>query len=142
MSEYRGTCFCGAIEVTVTGDPVAMGYCHCNSCREWSAAPVNAFALWKPSEVAVTKGEGALASFKKTERSDRRFCRTCGGHVMAVHPAPVDLVELFPAILPELTYAPKFHLGYSEKVLSIRDGLPKYKDLPAEMGGSGETLPE
>jgi hypothetical protein len=27
-------------------------------------------------------------------------------------------------------------------VLPIRDGLPKMKDFPAELGGSGETLPE
>jgi hypothetical protein len=25
---------------------------------------------------------------------------------------------------------------------SLVDGLPKLKDFPAEMGGSGETLPE
>jgi hypothetical protein len=27
-------------------------------------------------------------------------------------------------------------------VLPIRDGLPKLKDFPSELGGSGETLPE
>jgi len=27
-------------------------------------------------------------------------------------------------------------------VLRVRDGLPKMKDMPKEMGGSGETLPE
>ena len=34
---YDGSCFCGAVEFTVTGAPVSMGYCHCNSCRHWSA---------------------------------------------------------------------------------------------------------
>ena len=28
------------------------------------------------------------------------------------------------------------------KVLSVNDGLPKMKDFPKEMGGSGVTLPE
>jgi hypothetical protein len=42
----KGRCFCGAVEITVTGDPVGMGYCHCSSCRSWAAAPVNAFTLW------------------------------------------------------------------------------------------------
>jgi hypothetical protein len=27
-------------------------------------------------------------------------------------------------------------------VMPIRDGLPKMKDVPKEMGGSGQTLPE
>lgn len=25
----KGSCFCGAVEFTVSGDPAAMGYCHC-----------------------------------------------------------------------------------------------------------------
>ena len=56
MSEHKASCFCGAVEFTVTGDPVAMGYCHCSSCRHWSAGPVNAFSLWQPSAIKVTKG--------------------------------------------------------------------------------------
>jgi len=27
-------------------------------------------------------------------------------------------------------------------VLHIHDGVPKMRDMPGEMGGSGETLPE
>ena len=53
---YQGSCFCGAVRFTVTGEPAAMGYCHCESCRTWSAAPVNAFTLWKPDAVQITQG--------------------------------------------------------------------------------------
>jgi hypothetical protein len=31
---------------------------------------------------------------------------------------------------------------YQEAVLRIHDGLPKQKDVPAEMGGSGKLLAE
>lgn len=34
------------------------------------------------------------------------------------------------------------HVNYQESVLPIRDGVPKLKDLPKEMGGSGVALPE
>jgi hypothetical protein len=34
------------------------------------------------------------------------------------------------------------HLNYEETVLSIKDGLPKLKDFPAKIGGSGQVLPE
>src|SRR5207249_6986507 len=43
LKTYKGSCFCGAVKFTVTGEPAAMGYCHCESCRSWSAGPVNAF---------------------------------------------------------------------------------------------------
>src|SRR5690349_14718593 len=50
---HLGTCFCGAVQVEVTGSPEGMGYCHCQSCRSWSGGPVNAFSLWKPEAVRV-----------------------------------------------------------------------------------------
>ena len=45
---HVGRCFCGAVELTVTGEPTVMGYCHCADCRAWSAGPVNAFTIWPP----------------------------------------------------------------------------------------------
>ena len=81
----KGSCFCGAVEIEVEGAPEAMGYCHCNSCRSWSASPVNAFSLWKPGSVKVTKGAENVAMFAKTAMSERQFCKICGGHLMANH---------------------------------------------------------
>ena len=53
---HSGNCFCGTVKLEVTGSPEAMGYCHCSSCRSWSAGPVNAFSLWKPDAVRITAG--------------------------------------------------------------------------------------
>jgi hypothetical protein len=61
--KHTGACFCGAVELEVTGAPEAMGYCHCASCRSWSAGPVNAFTLWKPENVKVTKGSDKVGHF-------------------------------------------------------------------------------
>jgi hypothetical protein len=41
-----------------------------------------------------------------------------------------------------LKFEPAIHVNYGETVLRIKDGLPKLKDFPAEMGGSGEMLPD
>ena len=30
----------------------------------------------------------------------------------------------------------------AERVMEVNDGLPKFKDMPAEFGGSGDTLPD
>lgn len=138
---YRGECFCGAVEVEATGAPAAMGYCHCSSCRSWSAAPVNAFTLWAPDAVRVTRGAEFVGHYAKTPNSDRQFCTQCGGHVMTDHP-PFNLVDVYAATLPTLRFAPALHVNYGETVLRMRDGLPKMKDFPKELGGSGDTLPE
>ena len=138
---YKGQCFCGAVEIEVSGAPEGMGYCHCNSCRSWSAGPVNAFTLWKPEAVRVTKGADGVAMFQKTEASQRQYCRTCGGHIMTNHP-PLGMVDVYAATLPTLNFGPALHVNYAETVLPIRDGLPKLRDFPAEFGGSGELIQE
>ena len=66
MSEnHKGKCFCGAVELAVTGTPEGMGYCHCDSCRSWSAGPVNAFTLWKPAAVQITKGSQHMENTRR-----------------------------------------------------------------------------
>ncbi len=138
---YQGACFCGAVTIEVSGAPAAMGYCHCNSCRAWSAAPVTAFSLWQPDSVRVTGGTEHLACFARSPASERHYCRRCGGHVMTRHPG-MGLVDVYPAVLCSLAFVPALHVNYAETVLPIRDGLPKLKDFPAPLGGSGETMPE
>lgn len=138
---HQGQCFCGAVEIEVTGEPEGMGYCHCRSCRSWSGGPVNAFTLWKPEAVKVTAGSEYVATFQKTPQSQRQYCARCGGHLMANHPT-FGLVDVFVATIPTLNFAPGLHVNYAETVLPMRDGLPKFKDFPAEIGGSGETMAE
>lgn len=135
--EYAGTCFCGAVQVKVSGDPVAMGYCHCESCRGWSAGPVNAFTLWKPDAVAITAGADNVGSYSKSPGSIRKWCKTCGGHVLTEHPA-MGVTDVYAPIIPDFEFKPGVHVHYQEAVLEIDDGLTKLKDLPKEMGGSGE----
>lgn len=138
---HNGSCFCGAVELTVSGEPAAMGYCHCHSCRQWSAGPVNAFTLWPPEAVKVTKGDDNLGTYTKTPQSNRRWCTICGGHVLTEHPS-MGLTDVFAAVIPDFPFKPGVHVHYQETVLRIHDGLTKLKDVPAELGGSGTQLDE
>jgi hypothetical protein len=141
VNRHTGTCFCGAVEIEVAGTPEEMGYCHCSSCRSYSGAPVTAFTLWKKGNVKVMKGQEFLGRFKKTEMSHRRFCTRCGGHVMVDHPS-LGFTDVHASTIPTVAFKPTIHLNYAETVLPMRDGLPKLKDFPAAVGGSGEVIPE
>jgi hypothetical protein len=138
---YHGQCFCGAVQIEVTGDPVSMGYCHCRSCRSWSAAPVNAFTLWRPNSVRIARGAEHLATFSATGATHRQFCRICGGHIMSAHPAH-DLVDVYAATIPALAFSPQVHTCYAEAVLAMHDGLTKLRDFPETFGGSGVVIQE
>ena len=137
----KGKCFCGAVEFEVSGTPSGMGYCHCDDCTTWHGAPVNAFSLWPRGSATITKGNGNINSFSKTGRAHRKSCMTCGGSLFNDLPS-MELVAIYPSIVPELKHEPAMHICYKEKTISMKDGLPKFSDFPAEFGGSGETLPE
>jgi hypothetical protein len=136
---FRGTCFCGAVELTVSGEPVGMGYCHCSSCRKWSASPVNAFTLWKPDSVKVVKGADQIGVFNGTDNSFRKWCKRCGGHLMNEHPK-WGVIDVYAATIPDFPFRAGVHVNYQETLLRMDDGAPKQKDLPAEMGGTNTLL--
>ena len=138
---YSGSCFCGAVKISAKGEPNAMGYCHCESCRSWSAGPVNAFTLWNPDAIKVTSGAKHLKTFAKSPMSERQFCDKCGGHVMTRHPT-LGVVDVFAATIPRLKFKPALHVNYGETVLRMKDGLTKFKDFPKDFGGSGKEVAE
>src|SRR5213082_3337971 len=84
--KLTGKCFCGAVEIEVSGSPEAMGYCHCSSCRSWSGGPHDAFSVWKAEAVRIAVGAEHVAMFQKSKLSQRQYCAKCGGHLMTNHP--------------------------------------------------------
>ena len=140
-TSYEGQCYCGAVKFTVTGDPLGAGYCHCKNCRAWSAGPVNTFTLWPPEAVQVTEGTEHIGEYNANEQTYRQWCTQCGGHLLARHPQ-WNVVDVFAGALPSFHFEPGVHVNYESTVLPMKDGLPKMKDFPAELGGSGETLAE
>ena len=95
--------------------------------------------MWKPENVKVTKGAEFIGRFSKTPMSVRQYCTKCGGHLLNDHP-PIGLVDVYAATIPSLPFSPGVHVNYAETVLPMKDGLPKLKDFPAELGGSGVVL--
>ncbi|HVP31724.1 MAG TPA: GFA family protein [Myxococcota bacterium] len=137
----RTSCACGAVQLELTGQPNVQAFCHCDSCRSWLGALVHAATLWPTTNVRVVKGTDKLGLFKKTENSHRQFCTACGSPVFVGHPA-VGLTDVPAGRIPSFPFKPTLHVHYGEKVMSMRDGLPKFKDFPKDFGGSGEMVAE
>ena len=49
---------------------------------------------------------------------------------------------MYAAVIADFPYQPGVHVNYQETVLRKKVGLPKLKDLPEEMGGSGASIAE
>ena len=66
---------------------------------------------------------------------------TCGGSLINDLPG-MELAAIYTREVPEHKHEPVMHICYIEKIISMKDGLPKFSDFPAEFGSSGEALPE
>lgn len=138
---HKGGCFCGAVSVEVTGQPVAQGFCHCSDCRAWSAAPVTAYALFPAPAVKVTGGEDALGEHMGATGLRRVHCQKCGGSVMS-NITQAGLIDLYPPVIPTFNFTPEAHVNYAERMIDIKDGLPKFVKMPDPETGLGEMLDE
>jgi len=98
--------------------------------RSWSAAPVNAFTLWKPQNVRVTKGAEFLGKFAKTEMSHRQYCKRLRRPPHDRPSAARPGRRLCRDHSERLKFSPGVHVNYAETVLPMKDGLPKLKDFP------------
>ena len=138
---YEGGCLCGGVKLKVVGPPVGAGLCHCESCRKWHAAPVNAYSVWPNEAVRVTQGEELLANYQ-SEKSNRHWCRHCGTGLMNRLSNEVTVVYAMVLVGSGYVPQPSCHIYCEETVFDIQDGLPKYFDLPAELGGTGKMVEE
>lgn len=139
--KYEGACFCGKVKMEVTGPAVAEGFCHCDSCRRWSATPVTAYALFPDTNVKIVEGQDHVGVFDRDGKARRVHCSTCGGGLMTEIPA-AGLCDVYPPVLSGFPFQPQAHVNYAERMIDMADGLPKFKDMPEEAGGSGEMMEE
>ena len=144
MSETvtNGACYCGAVKIIAVGDPKAVLVCHCRDCARWFGS-LNMATLFERDKVTVT-GETVEVTNTPPEGKDqgsyRTTCVKCKGNVLNDHPG-MGLTDVCSGIL-DRPFEPAFHINYQSATWKIKDGLPKFKDLPAPFGGSDETMPE
>ena len=76
VSQIEGRCLCGAVRFVATGEPTAVAWCHCQSCRKHSGAPVSVFVAFPRHTWVVTEGE--ITKFNSSPGRLRGFCARCG----------------------------------------------------------------
>ena len=76
MSEaMRVACRCGAVEIEISGEPVAQFYCHCDDCQIVHGGAYVPESVYAAHAVRVVRGEPAAWTLK---RNPRVTCRDCG----------------------------------------------------------------
>jgi hypothetical protein len=75
-SETEGRCLCGSVRFVANGEPKGVAWCHCQSCRRHSGAPVSVFVVFARDAYTVIEGE--ITRFNSSPGRLRGFCARCG----------------------------------------------------------------
>ena len=73
---HEGGCLCRAVRYRITGQPVALSLCHCQTCRLAAGSPSVAWAVWREEDFNWI--EGSPASYTSSPGVTRTFCGRCG----------------------------------------------------------------
>ena len=124
----KGHCYCGAIQIEVSGAPDWVSHCHCDSCRRHSASVVATFAGFDPKQVTFNTGQPAR--FTTDDEVTRSFCARCGTPVSYESPRWPDQIHLYIGIFDEPEkFRPKDHVYCEEQIewLKFDDDLPRHE---------------
>jgi len=78
----KGSCLCGAVRYTVTGEPQRFYHCHCSRCRK-ATGTGHATNLFVKGRLTWDSGEELIRRYKppQAERFTNAFCTSCGARV-------------------------------------------------------------
>lgn len=107
-SKVHGSCLCGAVRYTASGEAQRFYHCHCSRCRKASGTG-HASNLFLIGSLQWEQGEELVQHFKlsQAERFTNSFCRICGGRVprfieaMSMVFIPAGSLDVESPILPQ-----------------------------------------
>ena len=83
MTPLSGSCLCGQVQLSVRGDPLRVGICHCTDCRQESGSAFTFYGIWPARQFERT---GETSQFH-----GRHFCPRCGSRLFSVDDREAEL---------------------------------------------------
>lgn len=75
---HRGSCLCGGVTFTVSGDLPPIQVCHCGQCRRAQGTPFVTNIPVDEAQVDWLSGIGLIQRYESSPGKYRCFCKTCG----------------------------------------------------------------
>ena len=123
-----GSCLCGAVTYTVSGNIQESSACHCSQCRKqsghyWASANV------KEHQLHITRDDG-LTWYQATKHAKRGFCRICGSYLFWTGPHDDTIAFSLGSLDGPSGVTLQKHIFVADKgdYYDIADGLPQDMD--------------
>jgi len=86
MTQMRGSCLCGQVHYTITGEPQLAAHCHCVDCRKSSGTGHCTHVVVTEDQFEV---QGEATFYERPADSgnivSRGFCGSCGSAVYSTN---------------------------------------------------------
>jgi len=126
-----GGCMCGVVRYEAAGEPLAVGHCHCHSCRRHTGAPVVTFVMFDQDRVKFIKSDRKI--YRSSPGVVRSFCDQCGTPLTWEGKAFDRLIiEFYISTLDNPDdHVPNVHWFHAERIawFEVADDLPRYRGL-------------
>lgn len=128
MSDFSGSCSCGAIRYRVEGEIKSVVNCHCNMCRKMNGSAFSTYVAVVDDDFELLSGQPA--SHQVSENATKRFCGDCGTPIYNSNPKYAGLKILhLGSIDDSLDIEPRANI-YCESQLGWPDRLSEISKLP------------
>jgi hypothetical protein len=99
VSTVTGSCLCGAVQYSCTGNDRGAVLCHCSNCQKCSGSAFAYNYRFLRAKLTFTKGEDMVKEYvdKATKTGNtlfRHFCKECGSPIYLRNSAFEGLVVL------------------------------------------------
>lgn len=126
MTEYAGSCLCGAVRLTVSGQLTTASACHCSQCRKQTGLYFASTTV-PTADLSVTGGEN-VSWYRSSPAARRGFCKVCGSALFWADD-DADNISVMAGLFDdpgELKIG--YHIFCADKgsFYEITDGLPQY----------------
>jgi hypothetical protein len=130
---YAGGCLCGRVRYEAGGEASNLCFCHCETCRRATGAPMVAWGTFAAANFSVVQGR--LAEYRSSPHVTRGFCADCGTSLTYRREDRSGEIDVTLASLDEpRALVPEQHIYVEDKLpwVIIADGRPQFARLRVE----------
>ena len=135
MSEFTGSCHCGEISYTFSGEPLRQVNCHCKNCRKTSGGPYLA-NIFVSEDNLLIKGSPKVYQHlaDSGNQMTKKFCGNCGAQMFSLGSGRPGIVNIRGGTIDNLEIIqPTINIFVSSKIPStpLNESLSTFEKMPS-----------
>lgn len=130
----KGSCLCGNVTYSISGNLGDITHCHCITCRKAHGTAFSSVAAVQIDDFEFTSGEDLIKCYPSSPDKVRCFCSNCGSHIYAHREGQSHYILRLGTLDDDPGVRPINHIWLSEKAAWYEPetdcSLPMFQEWP------------